>query len=79
MQCHISKKWEKVVRIVKPREDGASYVVEGVASGKQYARGRRLLKPHPNPHFYEDENLAEELVNREPPKRKEPQQLSPQE
>ena len=46
MQCHLSKKWEKEVRIVELREDGTSYIVEGVSSGKQYIRGRRLLKPH---------------------------------
>ena len=38
MQCHISKKWEKAVRIVKRRENGASYVIEGVDSSKQYIR-----------------------------------------
>ena len=71
MQCHISKKWEKAVQIVRPSENGSSYVVEGVPSGKQYIRGRRLLKPHPNPHFFEDGKSTEELVNREPQKRKE--------
>ena len=59
MQCHLSKKWEKEVRIVAPREDGTSYIVEGVSSGKQYHRGRRLLKPHPNPHFLEMENSVQ--------------------
>ena len=51
MQCHLSKKWEKQARIVVPREEGTSYIVEGVSLGKQYVRGRRLLKPHSNPHY----------------------------
>ena len=71
MQCHLSKKWEKAVRIVKPRVDGTLYIAEGVSSGKQYVRSRRLLKPHPNPHFYEKESSVQNSVNREPPKRKE--------
>ena len=77
MQCHLSKKWEKVVRIVKLRENGTSYIVEGVASGKQYVRGRRLLKPHPNPYFYEEESSTQNSVNRETPRRKEADRIQP--
>ena len=43
MQCHISKKWEKEVRIVAPRKDGLSYVVEGIALGKQYVQRLSLI------------------------------------
>ena len=63
MQYHLSKKWEKEVRIVVPREDGTSYIVKGVSLGKQYIRGRRLLKPHPNPHFFEKENSVLDSLN----------------
>ena len=51
IQCHISKKWEKEVRIMAPHEDGLYYVAQGLALGKQYILGRCLLKPHPNHHF----------------------------
>ena len=77
MQCHLSKKWEKAVRIVKLRVDGTLYIAEGVSSGKQYVRSRRLLKPHPNPHFYEKESSVQNSVNREPPKRKEAERIQP--
>ena len=34
MQCPLSKKWDKAVKIVAPRENGSLYIVEGVSSGK---------------------------------------------
>ena len=77
MQCHISKKWERAVRIIRARDNGSSYVVEGVSTGKQYIRGRRLLKPHSNPHFHEDSEPTEDSVNREPQKEQEPLRTQP--
>ena len=62
MHCHISKKWEKTVQ---PRESGTSYVVEGVSKGKQYMRGRRLVKPYPDPYFHEDSESSEHSVKQE--------------
>ena len=77
MQYHFSKKWEKEVRIVAPREDGALYIVEGVSSGIQYVRGRRFLKLHPNPHFSEREDLLPDAVDQEPPSQKEGRRIQP--
>ena len=71
MQCHISKKWERA------RDNGSSYIVEGVSMGKQYIRGRRLLKPHPNPHFFEEAKSQNNSVEQELRKKKEPQRIQP--
>ena len=77
MQCHISKKWERAVHIIWARDNVASYVVKGVSTGKQYIRGRRLLRPHPNPHFFEEAESPNNSVEQELLRKKEPQHIQP--
>ena len=79
MQCHISKKWERAVRIIRARDNGSSYVVEGVSTGKKYIRGRRLLKPHPKPHFLEEAKPENNSVQQDLLRKKEPQRIQPPE
>ena len=77
IQCHISKKWERAVRIIRARDNRSSYIVQGVSTGKQYIRGRRLLKPHPDPHFLEDTKPPNNSVEQELLNKKEPQRIQP--
>ena len=79
MQCHISKKWERAVRIIQARDNVSSYVFEGVSTGKQYIRGKRLLKPHPDPHFLKKPNLRIVQANRNSGRRRNHNASSPRE
>ena len=44
MQDHISGNWDRTAIVIRERPDGSSYVIR-TAEGKEYVRGRRLLKP----------------------------------
>ena len=44
---HLSNKWDKTATIISRRKDNLSYVI--VMNGKEYVRGRRLLKSTPPP------------------------------
>ena len=51
---HVSDKWDKTVTIVSRRKDNLSYVID--IEGKEYVRGRRLLKSTPPPEAEKIEN-----------------------
>ena len=44
---HASDKWDKTATIISRRKDNLSYVID--MDGKEYVRGRRLLKSTPPP------------------------------
>ena len=48
---HMSDKWDKIATIVSRRKDNLSYVID--IDGKEYVRGRRLLKSTPPPEAEE--------------------------
>ena len=68
---HNNDKWDQLATIISRREDNLSYVIE--MQGKQYVRGRRLLKSANSPDTTTLDQEANPQINEEVEEERAPQ------